>query len=125
MATEFIIGLFHSRGIAEDACNRLRTEGVPDSHVALRMLRDKAPVPPVVDAELSALTVDPLVWGNVRENYVSYISNGETMVLVLAETALEAEIAADVLKMFNPMVVEAVDAQTAPVARSAASSVVE
>jgi hypothetical protein len=125
MAVEFIIGLFHSRGIAEDACNRLRTEGVPDRHVALRMLRDKAPVPPVVDAELSALTVDPMIWGNVRENYVDYISNGETIVLVLAETALEAEVATDVLKMFEPMVVDVIDAQIAPLARSAASSVVE
>jgi hypothetical protein len=125
MAAEFVIGLFHSRGIAEDACNRLRTEGVPDRHVTLRMLRETAPVPPVVDAELSALTVDPLIWGNVRENYVDYISNGETIVMVFTETALEAEVATDVLKMFEPMVVELFDVQTAPRSRSRASSVVE
>ena len=35
------------------------------------------------------------------------------------------EVATDVLKMFDPMVVEAVDIQMAPRARSAASSVVE
>jgi hypothetical protein len=125
MAAEFVIGLFHSRGIAEDACNRLRTEGVPDRHVALRTLRATTEVPPVVDAELSALTVDPMIWGNVRENYVDYISNGETVVMVRTETALEAEVATDVLKMFEPMLVELVDVQTMPRARSAASSVVE
>lgn len=125
MAADFVIGLFHSRGIAEDAVNRLRTEGVPDRHVALRMLRETTEVPPVVDAELSALTVDPLMWGNVRENYVDYISNGETVVMVYAETPLEAEVATDVLKMFDPMLVELVDVQTIPRARSAASSVVE
>jgi hypothetical protein len=125
MAAEFIMGLYHSKGIAEDACNRLRTEGVPDRHVALHVLHDTAPVPPVVDAELSALTVDPMIWGNVRENYVDYIKNGETAVLVRVESELEAEVAADVLRMFEPVVVEAVDIQTMPLARSAASSVVE
>jgi hypothetical protein len=125
MAAEFVIGLFHSRGIAEDACNRLRTEGVPDRHVALRMLRETTEVPPVVDAELSALTVDPMIWGNVRGNYVDYISNGETIVMVLTETPLEAEVATDVLKMFDPMVVELFDIQTTPPSRSRATSAAE
>ncbi|HEY1795852.1 MAG TPA: hypothetical protein VGG57_07015 [Stellaceae bacterium] len=125
MAVEFVIGLYHSRGIAEDAVNRLRTEGVPDPHVALRMLRETTEVPPAVDAELSALTVDPMIWGNVRENYVDYISNGETIVMVRTETDLEAEVAMDVLRMFEPMVVELLDAQRAPRSRSDASSVVE
>jgi hypothetical protein len=118
MAAEFIMGLFHSKGIAEDACNRLRTEGVPDRHVALHVLHDTAPVPPVVDAELAALTVDPMIWGNVRENYVDYIKNGETVVLVRVESDLEAEVAADVLRMFEPLVVEAFEAQTMAAARS-------
>ncbi len=118
MAAEFIMGLFHSKGIAEDACNRLRTEGVPDSHVALQVLHDTAPVPPVVDAELAALTVDPMIWGNVRENYVDYIKNGETAVLVRVESELEAEVATDVLRMFEPVVVEALADQTTPIARS-------
>jgi hypothetical protein len=124
MAVEFIIGLFHSRGIAEDACNRLRTEGVPDRHVALRLLRETA-APEVVEGELAALTVDPMIWGDVRANYVDYISNGETAVIVRTETDLEAEVATDVLKMFEPMVVELFDVQKAPRARSASSSVVE
>jgi hypothetical protein len=29
MAQRIVIGLFESEGIAEDACNRLKTEGVP------------------------------------------------------------------------------------------------
>jgi hypothetical protein len=124
MAAEVIMGLFHSKGIAEDACNRLRTEGVPDRHVALRLLRETAS-PDVVGAELAALTVDPMIWGNVRENYVDYIKNGETAVLVRVESDLEAEVAADVLRMFDPVLVEALEVQTMPASRSRATSSAE
>lgn len=122
MAAEFIMGLFQSKGIAEDACNRLRTEGVPDRHVAVRLLNEKAPVPAVVGAELPALTVDPMIWGNVRDTYVDHIKNGETVVPVLAETAEEAEVATDVLRMFEPLAVDVLEIQTAPLSRSRATS---
>jgi hypothetical protein len=125
MAEEIIVGLFESKGIAEDACNRLRTEGVPDRQVALKVLHDIGPVPQVVDAELAALTVDPLVWGDVRDNYVNYIKNGETAVLVQALDPDEAELAVNVLRMFEPLVVEALVLQTTPAARSRATSAAE
>lgn len=110
---QIIVGLFESKGIAEDACNRLRTEGVPDGQVSLKLLREVGPVPTVVKAELAGLSVDPLVWGNVRDTYVSYIKNGETAVLVRAVTAEEAELAADVLRMFEPMIVDVLRAAPA------------
>ncbi|HEX3883708.1 MAG TPA: hypothetical protein VHW66_13690 [Stellaceae bacterium] len=125
MAEEIIVGLFESKGIAEDACNRLRTEGVPDGHVALKVLHDIAPVPQAVEAELAALTVDPMIWGNVRDTYVSYIKNGETVVLVGAVDPDEAELAINVLSMFEPLVVEALVLQTIPAARSPATSAAE
>jgi hypothetical protein len=45
-----VAGLFESRGIAEDAGKRLRTEGVPDGQVAIRTLKETGPVPKAVDA---------------------------------------------------------------------------
>jgi hypothetical protein len=125
MAEGIIVGLFESKGIAEDACNRLRTEGMPDRQVALRLLREIVPVPQAVEAELAALTVDPMIWGNVRDTYVSYIKNGETAVLVEALDPDEAELAINVLRMFEPLVVEVLLLQTIPAARSRATSAAE
>ena len=63
MAVKFVVGLFSSKGIAEDSCNRLRTEGVPARDIALLVLRQTAPTREVetVADELEALAVDPLV----------------------------------------------------------------
>jgi len=36
MEPRLVVGLFHSRGIAEDARNRLKTEGVPGSEIGCR-----------------------------------------------------------------------------------------
>jgi hypothetical protein len=104
MAAEFVVGLFRSRGIAEDACHRLRTEGVPDGAVFYQMLREVAPLPSTTEG--GALSMYPRIWDNVRDTYVSYMHNGETVVLVLAATAAEIELASDVLRMFEPLVVE-------------------
>ena len=97
MAVEIVVGLFHSRGIAEDAVNRLHTEGIPDREIGLRMLRETTSVPETMEPELAALSADPMVWGNVRDTYVKYISNGETVVLVRAENPDEVELAMNVL----------------------------
>ncbi len=71
MAVKFVVGLFPSKGIAEDSCNRLRTEGVPAQDIALLVLRQTAPTREVetVADELEALAVDPLVIGNTRDTF--------------------------------------------------------
>ena len=38
MLARIVVGVFQSEGIAEDARNRLRTEGVPDGDIALKNL---------------------------------------------------------------------------------------
>ena len=81
-----VVGLFHSHGIAEDARNRLKTEGVPASEVALRVLEPIGAVPPTMEPELEALSVDPLVFGNVRDTFAGFIRNGETAVFARAAT---------------------------------------
>ena len=45
MTAQIVVAVFDSFGIAEDARNRLQTEGVPDEDIAVRVLRGTAPMP--------------------------------------------------------------------------------
>ncbi len=108
MATRLVIGLFHSSGIAEDAVHRLITEGVAPRDIAHRVLKEVAPIPPVLQPELAALEVDPLVIGNARESFARFIRNGETAVFVRALDDEQVEFATDVLKLYLPITIEVV-----------------
>jgi hypothetical protein len=110
MAMWIVAGLFESRGIAEDACNRLRTEGVPDARVAIKTLQETGPVPATVKSELAALSLDPLVLGDVRRTFVDHIRNGETIVVVGAESPGESGFAQDTLRQYAPIAIEVFDA---------------
>ena len=79
---KFVVGLFESKGIAEDAINRLRHEGVPIGNTFPMLIRETVPSPAAVPPAIEALSVDPLIVGNVRETYASYIRDGETAVFV-------------------------------------------
>jgi len=106
MAVKFVVGLFPSKGIAEDACNRLRTEGVPALDISLLVLRQTAPLPATVADELEALSVDPLVVGNVRESFAPHIRNGETAVFVRAHSEADVELAAGTIRQYAPIRIE-------------------
>jgi hypothetical protein len=108
MAVKFVVGLFPSKGIAEDACNRLRTEGVPAQDIALLMLRQTAPASEVetVQDELAALSVDPLVIGNARDSFAPYIRNGETAVFVRAHSEADVELATGTIRQYAPIRIE-------------------
>ncbi|HUC69712.1 MAG TPA: hypothetical protein VMS01_00825 [Stellaceae bacterium] len=108
MTVKLVIGLFPSSGIALDAYHRLHTEGFPKSRLAHRVLREVGPVPPTVRAELEALEVDPMVWGDVCHTFARYIRNGETAVAVQAEDDEVAQSAADILRLYAPLAVETV-----------------
>lgn len=114
MAAQLVIGLFYSSGIALDACHRLRTEGVPMRRLAHRVLKEVGPPSPSVETELAAPVsthwVDPLVWRDVRRTFAPLIHNGETAVLVDVADEAEAEFAAGVLKLYNPITVETLSA---------------
>jgi len=108
MAVKFVVGLFPSKGIAEDACNRLRTEGVPARDIALQVLRQTAlarEVETVAD-ELEALAVDPLVIGNTSESFAPYIRNGETAIFVRAHSEADVELAAGTIRQYAPIRIE-------------------
>jgi hypothetical protein len=110
----YVVALFQSSGIAEDARSRLKTEGVPGSEIALEVLRLQGPIPPTVADELEALSVDPLVWGNVRETFASFIRNGETAVLVRAVTDEQVEFAANTLRQYAPIALDTVPLVAGP-----------
>jgi hypothetical protein len=109
-----VVGLFRSSGIAEDARNRLKTEGVPDSEIAVTVLEPTAPVLPTAVAELEALSVDPLIFGSVRDTFAKFIRNGETVVSVRAVTDEAVEFAAETLRQYSPIAVELVPLSTRP-----------
>ena len=108
MAARLVIGLFHSSGIAEDAVHRLITEGVTPQNIAHRVLKEVGPIPPVLQPELAALDVDPLIIGNARESFARFIRNGETAVFVRAVDDEQMEFASDVLKLYLPIAIEVV-----------------
>jgi hypothetical protein len=107
-ATRLVIGLFHSSGIAEDAVYRLITEGVAPQDIAHRVLKETGPIPLVLQPELAALELDPLVIGNARESFARFIRNGETAVFVRALSDEQVGFATDVLKLYLPMTIEVV-----------------
>lgn len=119
LAVKFVVGLFESKGIAEDACNRLRTEGVPAADIGLELLHKTTPVPQAVKAELEGLSVDPFLWGDVQKTYVQYIHNGETAVFVRAETEEDIALAVGTIKQYAPMRIRVVEpsAGATPVGR--------
>ena len=117
IATRLVIGLFHSSGIAEDAVHRLITEGVAPRDIAHRVLKEADPVPPVLQPELAALDVDPLVIGNAQQSFARFIRNGETAVFVRVFSDDQVEFATDVLKLYLPMTIEVVPLPETPAAR--------
>lgn len=117
MALQMVVGLFESEGIARDARNRLHTEGVPLSQMSIVVLHDIASPPPAsTTAELAALSVDPLILGDVEETFAEYIKNGETAVIVEAPTLADAQFAIETMTLYDPLAIETVDKRRDPVA---------
>lgn len=111
MPHQFVIGLFESKGIAEDACNRLKFEGVPAPNISLLLLHEVAsPVPATVQDELAGLSIDPLIVGDVRDSYAPYIRNGETALFVNTHSEDEATLATGILKLYAPLRIRIVEA---------------
>lgn len=121
MAAQNVVGLFESRGFAQDARNRLKTEGVPESLISLVVLHDIAPVPRTSDPELAALDADPLAFGDVNKTFARFIRNGETAVIVRAESEADVQFAHDVMALYAPLAIEVLP----QAARKPAISVVE
>jgi hypothetical protein len=109
MAAKIVVGVFQSEGIAEDARNRLRTEGVADGDVVLKVLSQIGPPPEVMEPELDAGFLGPIILGEFHKSFAHHIHNGETIVCVHAATPEAVEFAADVLKLYEPLEIKVVD----------------
>jgi hypothetical protein len=111
VAVQLVVGLYESKGYAQDARNRLHTEGVPFSETSLVVLRDIAPVPrSIAETELVALSVDPFVLGHVEKTFARFIKNGETALIVSAATDIDVEFVTDILTLYDPLAVELIRA---------------
>ena len=108
MAHKFVVGLFQSKGIAEDAINRLKYEGVAPGYISELVLHETAPPPPTVQMEIEALSVDPLILGNVRESYAPFIHNGETAIFVRAHSEEEVDLAIGTIRQYSPIKIKVV-----------------
>ena len=58
--------------------------------------------------ELLAAVLGPVLVGNFRETFATYIRNGETLVCVQALTDERVELAVDTLKQYAPLDVKVV-----------------
>lgn len=103
-----VVGLFGSKGGAENARHRLVTEGVAESDMTERVLSEISEPPPSMDAEFDTLKVDPFFWfmGDIRRDYAEYIRNGETVILVKVPSRQEADAVVAILEMFEPLRVD-------------------
>ena len=108
MAGLTVVGLFGCKGDADNAHNRLHTEGVAESAISEQVLHEISPPPHSMDAEFETLKADPFFWflGNLRRDYARYIHNGETVVCVNVPSREEATAIASILEMFEPVKVE-------------------
>jgi hypothetical protein len=114
MASQFVVGLFESEGIARDARNRLHTEGLPPSRMSIVVLHDIASPPPAsTKAELAALSVDPMVRGDVEHTFAEYIRNGETAVIVECPTLVDAQFTIETMTLYDPLAIEALEKRPA------------
>jgi hypothetical protein len=114
MAARIVVGVFESEGIAEDARNRLKTEGVPPGDIVLKVLKEIGPVPSTMEPELEAPFLGPVILGNFRKDFAHHIRNGETLLCVQAPTDERVERVVDTLKQYAPMEVKIVPAGEDP-----------
>jgi hypothetical protein len=113
MAGQLVVGLYESRGYAQDAHNRLHTEGMPWSDMALVVIHDIGRAPEhTCQEELAALSISPLVLGDIENTFAQYIKNGETAVIVNTPTPIDVEFATDILSLYDPLAIEVLTVRT-------------
>jgi hypothetical protein len=114
VAVQLVVGLYESKGYAQDARNRLHTEGMPYEETSLVVIHDIAAVPAsTAQTELAALSVDPLILGDVEKTFARFIKNGETALIVSAATDIDVEFVTDILTLYDPLSVEVIQARPA------------
>jgi hypothetical protein len=106
-----VVGLFRARGDAENARNRLKTEGLAsEDRMVLKVLKETAPPPPSTQEELDTLSLDPIfdILGGLRHDYIRCIRNGETALMVRGLARDAADDVARILRFFDPLRVDVI-----------------
>jgi hypothetical protein len=105
-----VIGLFRTSGSADNARNRLKTEGFSEDRMMLKVLKEAAPARTAIPEELVTESLNPFVdiLGDLLQPYVSYIRNGETVLVVRGLTNNDAEDVSRILQFFDPLRVDVI-----------------
>jgi hypothetical protein len=105
-----VIGLFRTSGSADNARNRLKTEGFSEDGIMLKVLKEAAPARTAIPEELVTESLNPFIdiLGDLLQPYVSYIRNGETVLLVRGLSNDDAEDVARILQFFDPLRVDVI-----------------
>jgi len=105
-----VIGLFRTSGSADNARNRLKTEGFSEDLIMLKVLKEIAPAKTAIPEELVTESLNPFVdiLGDLLQPYVSYIRNGETVLVVRGLSNNDAEDVARILQFFDPLRVDVI-----------------
>jgi hypothetical protein len=105
-----VVGVFEDKGTAEHACGRLTQEGIPETDVVLRLLKQVSAAPTTTNLERETLSVDPFFWfvGDVRNDYARLIHNGETAVSVLAGSDARIDRAVEIMQWYRPVHIEVI-----------------
>jgi len=76
--------------------------------MSLKVLKETAPLLPSRQEELNTLSLDPIfdILGGLRHDYVRFIRNGETALIVRGLTRDGAEDVARILGFFEPLRVD-------------------
>ena len=99
-----VLGLYGGRGTAEDARNRLNTEGFAESDLELRTLRAVGPLPQTMAAETAEFAIDFFYSSTVPREELKVIHNGETVVSVRTRSAEDARAVVLTLRQYEPVV---------------------
>ena len=105
-----VIGLFRTSGSADNARNRLKTEGFSEDLIMLKVLKEIAPAKTAIPEELVTESLNPFVdiLGDLLQPYVSYIRNGETVLVVRGLPNNDAEDVSRILQFFDPLRVDVI-----------------
>jgi hypothetical protein len=110
MTTRIRIGLYHKAGTGADISNRLRTEGIRAEDIAVRRLRDVAPMRANMAGEARGYASDPLFGNFILKRFGDPIPNGETAVCVDVSSKDEVRATVDLMRQYVPVGIEILSA---------------
>lgn len=111
MTENIVVGLYHTAGTADDVRNRLLTEGLRDTAVVVRRLRDVAPMPANMAAEAQGYSADPFFGSFILKRFGDPIPNGETAVCVSASSEDEVDGIVSLMRQYMPVTIEILSAE--------------